>query len=58
MSGFLNELTINQYGKIRFAKEFAFQKTVDIDITRKNHKIWFLDAPAYGNLGDLCHNVK
>ncbi len=35
MSGFLNELTINQYGKIRFAKEFAFQKTVDIDITRK-----------------------
>lgn len=66
MSRVLDSLAIDQYGKLRFAKEFIFQKNADIDASDKEKKIWFLDAPAYGNLGDqaiayaickFCHNV-
>lgn len=52
MSRFLNKLTIDQYGKIRFAKDFIFQKQMDMDVTDGKMRIWFLDAPAYGNVGD------
>ena len=51
MSRALDRLAINQYGKLRFAKEFIFQKNADINVSNEN-RIWFLDAPAYGNLGD------
>ena len=66
MSRVLDSLAIDQYGKLRFVKEFIFQKKSDIDASDKERKIWFLDAPAYGNLGDqaiayaickFCHNV-
>lgn len=46
------KLTINQYGKIRFASYFMLQKKPDIHLLGGNRIIWFLDAPAYGNLGD------
>ena len=66
MSRVLDGLAINQYGKLRFAKEFIFQKKADINVSDKEMRVWFLDAPAYGNLGDqaiayaickFCHNV-
>lgn len=66
MSRVLDSLAIDQYGKLRFAKKFIFQKKSDIDASDKKKKIWFLDAPAYGNLGDqaiayaickFCHNI-
>lgn len=52
MSKFMEKLTIDQYGKIRFAKEFIFQKKPEIALSGEKHRVWFLDAPAYGNLGD------
>lgn len=48
----LQKLPIDQYGDIRFAKERLNQKTPDIKIQTEGHRIWFLDAPEYGNLGD------
>ena len=66
MSRVLDGLAINQYGKLRFAKEFIFQKKADINVSDKEMRVWFLDAPAYGNLGDqaiayaickFCHNA-
>lgn len=66
MSRVLDGLTIEQYGKLRFAKEFIFQKKANIIASDNEMKIWFLDAPAYGNLGDqaiayairkFCRNV-
>lgn len=52
MSKFVDKLTIDQYGKIRFAKEFIFQKKPKIALSGDKKRVWFLDAPAYGNLGD------
>lgn len=52
MSKFADKLTIDQYGKIRFAKEFVFQKKPEIALSGDKKRVWFLDAPAYGNLGD------
>lgn len=52
MSRVLDGLAIDHYGKLRFAKEFIFQKKGDIDASDEKMRIWFLDAPAYGNLGD------
>ncbi|WP_102048678.1 polysaccharide pyruvyl transferase family protein [Pygmaiobacter massiliensis] len=52
MSRVLDGLSIDQYGKLRFAKEFILQKNADINASDGKMKIWFLDAPAYGNLGD------
>lgn len=52
MSKFVDKLTIDQYGKIRFAKEFVFQKKPEIALSGDKKRVWFLDAPAYGNLGD------
>lgn len=52
MSRVLDGLTIDQYGKLRFAKEFVLQKKANLNVSSKKMKIWFLDAPAYGNLGD------
>ena len=52
MGKFLDKLTIDQYGKVRFAKEFICQKEPQIETLCDEKKIWFLDAPAYGNLGD------
>lgn len=60
MNKFLSKFTINQYGKIRFAKEFLFQKAIDSNMINKNKHIWFLDAPAYGNVGDqaIAYAIK
>lgn len=52
MGKFVDKLTIDQYGKIRFAKEFVFQKKPEIALSGDKKRVWFLDAPAYGNLGD------
>lgn len=52
MSKFVEKLTTDQYGKIRFAKEFVFQKKPEITLSGDKKRVWFLDAPAYGNLGD------
>lgn len=52
MSRVLDGFAIDHYGKLRFAKEFIFQKRGDIDASDEKMRIWFLDAPAYGNLGD------
>ncbi len=52
MNKFLEKLTINQYGKLRFAKEFALQKKPEFVLYGEKQRIWFLDAPTYGNLGD------
>lgn len=52
MYKFGNKLTINQYGVLRFGNKMLFQKTPNKSIDRSKHKIWFLDAPEYGNLGD------
>lgn len=52
MSKFVDKLTIDQYGRIRFAKEFVFQKKPEIALSGDKKRVWFLDAPAYGNLGD------
>lgn len=48
----LNQLPIDQYGDIRFAKARLHQKDPTIDVKTSNHRIWYLDAPEYGNLGD------
>lgn len=48
----LQQLPIDQYGNIRFAKERLSQKAPDIKPKSVGNRIWFLDAPEYGNLGD------
>lgn len=66
MNIFVKKLTIGQYGKIRFIKDFIFQKKSEIVLSCENQRVWFLDAPTYGNLGDqaiayaincFCKNV-
>lgn len=52
MNKFFEKLTIEQYGKIRFLKEFIFQKKAEVSITEEKKRVWFLDAPDYANLGD------
>ena len=44
MSKFVDKLTIDQYGKIRFAKEFVFQKKPEIALSGDKKRVWFLDA--------------
>lgn len=48
----IQKLPIDQYGDIRFAKERLNQQTPDIKSKTADRKVWFLDAPEYGNLGD------
>ena len=52
MRRFLNDLSIEQYGKIKFAKQLILQKKSKKELSGKKKVIWFLDAPDYGNLGD------
>ena len=46
-----NVLPINFYYKLRFLKDFIFQKNMPLKLSQ-NSKIWFLDSPSYENLGD------
>lgn len=46
-----NILSINFYYKLRFFKDFIFQKSISISLS-KQKTVWFLDSPSYGNLGD------
>jgi len=46
-----NILPINFYYKLRFLKDFIFQKNMSLKLSQ-NSKIWFLDSPSYENLGD------
>lgn len=48
----LNKLTVDQYGTIRFLKQLLFQKKCKNKYNTTRPKIWFLDAPDYGNIGD------
>ena len=42
MSKFVDKLTIDQYGKIRFAKEFVFQKKPEIALSATRNEYGFL----------------
>jgi len=48
----LQQLPIDKYGDIRFAKERLSQRVLGIKLKTAGDRIWFLDAPEYGNLGD------
>lgn len=48
----LQQLPIDKYGDIRFAKERLNQRVPGIKPRTAGDRIWFLDAPEYGNLGD------